>query len=52
VLSAGAIGIGSTLDILIPPSVGMVIYGIMTQTSIGKLHRALAAEHHALTPGG
>jgi tripartite ATP-independent transporter DctM subunit len=36
-LSAGAIGIGATLDILIPPSVGMVIYGIMTQTSIGKL---------------
>lgn len=36
-LSAGAIGVGSTLDILIPPSVGMVIYGIMTQTSIGKL---------------
>ena len=36
-LAAGAIGIGATLDILIPPSVGMVIYGIITQTSIGKL---------------
>jgi tripartite ATP-independent transporter DctM subunit len=36
-LAAGSIGIGSTLDILIPPSVGMVIYGISTQTSIGKL---------------
>jgi C4-dicarboxylate transporter DctM subunit len=36
-LAAGAIGVGATLDILIPPSVGMVIYGIMTQTSIGKL---------------
>src|SRR6476661_8894915 len=36
-LAAGAIGIGATLDILIPPSVGMVIYGITTQTSIGKL---------------
>ncbi len=36
-LAAGSIGIGSTLDILIPPSVGMVIYGITTQTSIGKL---------------
>jgi C4-dicarboxylate transporter DctM subunit len=36
-LSAGAIGVGATLDILIPPSIGMVIYGIMTQTSIGKL---------------
>ena len=36
-LASGSIGIGSTLDILIPPSVGMVIYGIATQTSIGKL---------------
>jgi len=36
-LAAGSVGIGSTLDILIPPSVGMVIYGITTQTSIGKL---------------
>jgi tripartite ATP-independent transporter DctM subunit len=36
-LAAGSIGIGATLDILIPPSVGMVIYGISTQTSIGKL---------------
>jgi tripartite ATP-independent transporter DctM subunit len=36
-LAAGSIGIGATLDILIPPSVGMVLYGIMTQTSIGKL---------------
>jgi tripartite ATP-independent transporter DctM subunit len=36
-LAAGAIGIGSTLDILIPPSIAMVIYGIATQTSIGKL---------------
>jgi tripartite ATP-independent transporter DctM subunit len=36
-LAAGSIGIGATLDILIPPSVGLVIYGIMTQTSIGKL---------------
>jgi tripartite ATP-independent transporter DctM subunit len=36
-LAAGAIGVGATLDILIPPSVGMVIYGISTQTSIGKL---------------
>ncbi len=36
-LAAGSIGIGSTLDVLIPPSVGMVIYGIVTETSIGKL---------------
>jgi len=36
-LGAGAIGVGSTLDILIPPSIAMVIYGVATQTSIGKL---------------
>ena len=36
-LAAGAIGIGATLDLLIPPSIAMVIYGIATQTSIGKL---------------
>ena len=36
-LSAGAVGVGSTLDILIPPSIAMVIYGVATQTSIGKL---------------
>src|SRR5262249_56875229 len=36
-LAAGTIGIGATLDILIPPSIAMVIYGIATQTSIGKL---------------
>jgi tripartite ATP-independent transporter DctM subunit len=37
VLAAGSVGVGATLDILIPPSVPMVIYGIATQTSIGKL---------------
>jgi C4-dicarboxylate transporter DctM subunit len=36
-LAAGTVGIGATLDILIPPSIAMVIYGIATQTSIGKL---------------
>jgi C4-dicarboxylate transporter, DctM subunit len=36
-LSAGTIGIGATLDLLIPPSIPMVIYGIATQTSIAKL---------------
>src|SRR6476619_5962736 len=34
-LAAGSIGVGATLDILIPPSIAMVIYGIATQTSIG-----------------
>jgi len=37
VLAAGSVGVGATLDILIPPSVPMVIYGIATQTSIGQL---------------
>lgn len=36
-LAAGSIGVGSTLDILIPPSIAMVIYGIATQTSINQL---------------
>ena len=36
-LAAGSIGVGATLDILIPPSIAMVIYGVATQTSIGKL---------------
>ena len=36
-LAAGSIGIGATLDILIPPSIAMVIYGVATQTSIGEL---------------
>jgi tripartite ATP-independent transporter DctM subunit len=36
-LAAGAIASGGTLGILIPPSTIMVIYGIMTETNIGKL---------------
>jgi C4-dicarboxylate transporter DctM subunit len=36
-LAVGAIAGGGTLGILIPPSVIMVIYGIMTETSIGKI---------------
>lgn len=36
-LAAGSIGVGATLNILIPPSIPMLIYGIATQTSIGKL---------------
>jgi tripartite ATP-independent transporter DctM subunit len=36
-LAAGAVGVGATLTILIPPSVPMVIYGVATQTSIGAL---------------
>ncbi len=36
----GAICSGGTLGILIPPSTIMIIYGIMTETSIGKLFAA------------
>lgn len=36
-LSAGSVAAGGTLGILIPPSVIMVIYGSMTETSIGHL---------------
>jgi C4-dicarboxylate transporter, DctM subunit len=39
-LASGAIAAGGTLGILIPPSTIMVIYGIMTGTSIGKLFAA------------
>jgi tripartite ATP-independent transporter DctM subunit len=37
VLAAGALGVGATLDALIPPSVGMVLYAVITETSVGKL---------------
>jgi tripartite ATP-independent transporter DctM subunit len=37
VLAGGAIGVGATLDVLIPPSVGMVLYAVITETSVGKL---------------
>lgn len=36
-LSTGTICAGGTLGILIPPSITMIIYGISTGTSIGKL---------------
>jgi tripartite ATP-independent transporter DctM subunit len=36
-LAVGSIASGGTLGILIPPSTIMVIYGLLTETSIGKL---------------
>jgi C4-dicarboxylate transporter DctM subunit len=36
-LAAGTVGIGATLDLLIPPSVAFIIYGVTTQTSISQL---------------
>ena len=39
-LSTGVIAAGGTLGIMIPPSTIMVIYGIITETNIGKLFAA------------
>jgi C4-dicarboxylate transporter, DctM subunit len=39
-LSAGVIAAGGTLGIMIPPSTILVIYGIVTETHIGKLFAA------------
>jgi tripartite ATP-independent transporter DctM subunit len=39
-LAAGAIASGGTLGIMIPPSTIMVIYGVFTETNIGKLFAA------------
>ena len=39
-LSTGVIAGGGTLGIMIPPSTIMVIYGIVTETNIGKLFAA------------
>src|SRR3546814_14823198 len=36
-LSAGVISIAGTLSVLIPPSLILIIYGIITETSIRKL---------------
>jgi C4-dicarboxylate transporter DctM subunit len=36
-LAAGSIAAGGTLGILIPPSVPMIVYAIITETSIGRL---------------
>ncbi len=39
-LSTGCVAAGGTLGILIPPSIGFIIYGILTEESIGKLFMA------------
>ena len=36
-VATGSIAAGGTLGILIPPSVTMIVYGIATETSIGRL---------------
>jgi C4-dicarboxylate transporter DctM subunit len=35
--STGTLAIGGTLAIMIPPSIPMVVYGVLTETSIGQL---------------
>ena len=36
-LAAGSVAAGGTLGVMIPPSIPMVFYGIMTQTDIGSM---------------
>ena len=36
-MAVGSIAAGGTLGILIPPSINMIIYGAMTDTSVGRL---------------
>ncbi len=44
-LSASSVAAGGTLGVLIPPSILLVIYGLLTQSSIGQLFMA------AIIPG-
>ena len=39
-LATGAIAAGGTFGILIPPSITMIVYGVATETSIGRLFLA------------
>src|SRR5690606_6495930 len=39
-LAAGSIAAGGTLGILIPPSITFILYGVATETSIGRLFLA------------
>lgn len=39
-LATGSVAAGGTLGILIPPSIGFIIYGLLTEESIGKLFMA------------
>jgi len=39
-LATGAIAVGGTLGILIPPSMNFIVYGIICEVSIGKLFMA------------
>ena len=37
-LSLGSLAAGGTLGILIPPSIVMIVYGVLSETSIGQLY--------------
>lgn len=39
-LATGCVASGSTLGILIPPSLGFILYGLLTEESVGKLFMA------------
>lgn len=39
-LATGAVAAGGTLGIMIPPSLGMIVYCVLTETSIGKMFAA------------
>jgi tripartite ATP-independent transporter DctM subunit len=39
-LVIGSLAAGGTLDILIPPSISMIIYGVLAEESIGRLYLA------------
>jgi tripartite ATP-independent transporter DctM subunit len=39
-LAAGSICVGATMDIMIPPSLPMIFYAMLTEASIGKLFMA------------
>ena len=48
-LVIGSLAAGGTLDILIPPSISMIIYGVLAEESIGRLY--LAGLHPWLPAG-
>lgn len=39
-ISAGVVTVAGTLAIMIPPSIGLILYGLITENSIGKLFMA------------
>lgn len=38
--AAGTVAVGGTLGIMIPPSLGMIIYAVLTEVSIGRMFAA------------